>query len=79
MSQKEKAKGLVERFVNISPFEYKPKLTEVNIMAVADVEYSKQCAIISLKDKIEYCKTWGDMALDDIKEFEEIIKEIEKL
>ena len=36
-------------------------------------------AIIHLNGLIDYCKTWGDIALDDIKEFEEIITELEKM
>jgi hypothetical protein len=39
----------------------------------------KKHAIIAVNEMIKYAERWGDMALDDIIEFEEIKKEIEKL
>lgn len=38
---------------------------------------AKQCALICVDEKIAYAKTFGDVAIGDIEEFERIKKEIE--
>lgn len=43
------------------------------------IKDAKQCAIICVEEIIKYAKRWGDMADQDIKEFQEVITEINKL
>ena len=40
---------------------------------------AKQCAAISIKKTINYAKTFGDVALQDIQYFETALKELETL
>ena len=40
---------------------------------------AKQCALIAVDEVIKYAKRWGDMADDDIREFEQVKEEINKL
>jgi hypothetical protein len=42
-------------------------------------EHAKECAIISVQEKIKYAKTFGDVTELDIKHFEDFIKVIKSL
>lgn len=66
MTPKEKAEELVWYFGK-------------SIGANMSYQQAKDCATKSVDEVIKYAQRWGDMAVDDIKEFEELKKEIENL
>ena len=67
MTSKEKAKELYKKyeFVYIQNYTSKHEV--------------KECALIAVDEIIKYAERWGDMAEDDIKEFEDLKKEITNL
>lgn len=65
MGEKEKAKELIEKFIELLPYSNRV------------YETAKQCALICVDEKIKYAKTFGDVTIQDIEEFERIKTEIE--
>ena len=73
MTPKEKAIELIYKF------KFNPNLiNEFGNQSLFDEE-AKQCALIAVDEVIRYAKRWGDMADDDIREFEQVKEEINKI
>ena len=68
MEAKEKAKELVYKFMQYTPADEELEL-----------HYAKECAKIHINGLIEYAKTFGDVTDLDIKEFKEVLKEIDNI
>ena len=75
MTEKQKAKELIEKFYN----KQLEILNRIPIVPIEEVELniSKESALISMNEKIEYAKTFGDVTDLDIQEFERIKVEIQ--
>jgi len=73
MKTKEKATQLFNKFC------YAIGTDRTDSGYYTNIIYAKQCALIAVDEIIEYAERWGDMADDDIKEFEDVKTEIEKL
>lgn len=71
MTPKEKAIELVETYKKIDAIYNNAELGN-NVFAI-------DCAIIAVDEVIKYAQRWGDLAQDDIKEFEEVKKELNEL
>jgi hypothetical protein len=65
MIEKQKAKELIEKFIDLLPYSNRV------------YETAKQFALISMNEKIGYAKTFGDVTIGDIQEFERIKVEIQ--
>lgn len=55
------------------------KIVENEMPAKRHIEEVKMLAKLIVDENIKYAKLWGDMADDDIKEFEEVKQEINNL
>jgi hypothetical protein len=65
LTAKEKAEELVDKMWNID-----------ERYGSIGFHEAKQCAIISLNEKIAYAKTFGDTTESDVEEFDQIKQEI---
>ena len=77
MTPKEKAEELVNEMFYVDS----DIVTERSNLELPNMQYiyAKRCALIAVDEVIEYIKRWGDLADDDIREFEDVKEEINKL
>jgi len=72
MKEKEKATELVDKYLDVCEvFQYETKYMTVDM--------AKDSAKIHINGLIEYAKTFGDVTDLDIKEFNEVLKEIDNI
>ena len=72
MQAKEKAKEIVDKMLSKSP-NIQDGISRIDII------YAKLCAKIHINGLVEYAKTFGDVTDLDIKEFNEVLKEIDNI
>ena len=83
MDSKEKAKELVDRFLEETPVKDFTKLTveESSNELLRDLQVAKQCALICVDEKIKTLESWrrSYMGKEQIEYLKEVKQEIEKL
>lgn len=77
MTPKEKAIELVNKFSPlVMTWDYSNDDIREDECILID---AKKCALIAVDEVIKYAQRWGDLAQDDIKEFEQVKKELNEL
>lgn len=73
---KEKAEELIQKF---KKYAYSNASLNSDLFYRVLTYNATQCALMAVDEVIKYAKLWGDMADDDVKEFEKVKQELEKL